>query len=128
MTEKQRIFWLLFVKFHKNRVIERDSAWFNFKRKVKNGWTDTAVREFKELSKPSLRVKSYYDRYLPPSETDEVDDLLSDFEVVFPHLKATWRGFIHASRSSPPSLSGFKEIRAAFLKLIGTKLDWEDKD
>lgn len=86
-TEKQRIFWLLFVRFHKNRVITHDLEWFNFERKVRNGWTDQAVKEFEELSKPSLQIKSYSNQYLPPSEMDEVDELLPSFEVVFPHLE-----------------------------------------
>lgn len=86
-SDKQRLFWRSFITFQEGFVVEHDKAWFEFRRRVKNGWSEVAIREFARLAKPSLKQKSYVERYLPPEEIDQIDELLPGFEVAFPHLE-----------------------------------------
>ena len=86
-SEKQRLFWRIFEVYQQNIITERDLDWFNFKRRVKNGWSDGDLEEFKRLAKPSLQKKSFVDRFFPPQDMDQVDEILPSFEITFPHLE-----------------------------------------
>ncbi len=86
-SEKQRLFWRLFITYQEGFVAEQELDWFNFERGVRNGWSDAAIREFAKFAKPSLKQKSYADLYLPPQEMDQIDEILPTFEVAFPSLE-----------------------------------------